>query len=106
MKKNILLIGVGGTGSNAVDTFFQKMKEFKNQTGNKVTALVFDTDAGDLKKITAAKTVAMSDPASVGTICDRIGKDYLGMQRTFVLRKWCAVLLSGVKSHILHSSTL
>ncbi len=77
MKKNILLIGVGGTGSNAVDTFFKKFHELGNQTDNKVTALVFDTDAGDLKKITAAKTVVMSDTASVGTICDRIGKQYL-----------------------------
>ncbi len=77
MKKNILLIGVGGTGSNAVDTFNQKLEEFKNQTDNNVTALVFDTDAGDLKKIKAAKTVEMADPASVGTICDRIGKEYL-----------------------------
>lgn len=77
MKKNILLIGVGGTGSNAVDTFYQKLDEFKNQTDNNVTALVFDTDAGDLKKIKAAKTVEMADSASVGTICDRIGKEYL-----------------------------
>lgn len=77
MKKNILLIGVGGTGSNAVDTFFKKFKELGNQTDNKVSALVFDTDAGDLKKITDAKTVVMADSASVGTICDRIGKQYL-----------------------------
>ncbi len=77
MKKNILLIGVGGTGSNAVDTFFKKMQEFKNNTENRVTALVFDTDAGDLKRITSAKTVVMADSASVGTICDRIGKQYL-----------------------------
>ncbi|MBE6636997.1 MAG: hypothetical protein E7618_04255 [Ruminococcaceae bacterium] len=77
MKKNILLIGVGGTGSNAVDTFFKKFHELGNQTDNRVTALVFDTDAGDLKKITSAKTVVMADSASVGTICDRIGKQYL-----------------------------
>jgi cell division GTPase FtsZ len=30
MKKNILLIGVGGTGSKAVDIFFQKCKELGN----------------------------------------------------------------------------
>jgi len=77
MKKNILLIGVGGTGSNAVETFFKKYQELGNQTDNKVSALVFDTDAGDLKKITCAKTVCMADSASVGTICDRIGKQYL-----------------------------
>ncbi len=77
MKKNILLIGVGGTGSNAVDTFYKKFHELGNQTENKVSALVFDTDAGDLKKITSARTVVMADNASVGTICDRIGKQYL-----------------------------
>ncbi len=75
--KNILLIGVGGTGSKAVDIFFQKCNELGNQTGNNVTALVFDTDAGDLKRITAAKTVVMADNASVGTICDRLGTEYL-----------------------------
>ena len=75
--KNILLIGVGGTGSKAVDIFFQKRQELGNQTGNNITALVFDTDAGDLKKITAAKTVVMADNASVGTICDRFGKEFL-----------------------------
>ncbi len=77
MKKNILLIGVGGTGSNAVETFYQKLTEFGNQTDNKVSAIVFDTDAGDLKKISCATTVVMADDASVGTICDRVGKQYL-----------------------------
>ncbi len=75
--KNILLIGIGGTGSSAVDIFFQKRKELGDQAGNNVTALVFDTDAGDLKKITAAKTVVMADNASVGTICDRFGHEFL-----------------------------
>ncbi|MBQ7828860.1 MAG: hypothetical protein IJ345_01140 [Clostridia bacterium] len=90
MKKNILLIGVGGTGSNAVDTFFKKYHELGNQTDNKVTALVFDTDAGDLKRITAAKTVAMSDTASVGTICDRLGKEHL--------REWFPCDVQAVRS--------
>lgn len=75
--KNILLIGIGGTGSDAVDIFFEKCKELGNQTGNNITALVFDTDAGDLKKISAAKTVTMADNASVGTICDRFGREFL-----------------------------
>ncbi len=75
--KNILLIGVGGTGSRAVDIFYQKVNEFGQQNDNKITALVFDTDAGDIKNITNATPVAMADPASVGTICDRIGKEYL-----------------------------
>ena len=46
--KNILLIGVGGTGSNAVDILTQKRKEFGNQTGNRITSIVFDTDAGSV----------------------------------------------------------
>ncbi len=75
--KNILLIGVGGTGSKAVDIFYQKKKELGNQAGNKITALVFDTDAGDLQRITEAKKVVMADKASVGTICDRFGKEFL-----------------------------
>lgn len=75
--KNILIIGIGGTGSAAVDIFYKKMKELGNQTGNNITALVFDTDIGDLQRIQAAKKVAMADSASVGTICDRIGTEYL-----------------------------
>jgi len=75
--KNILLIGIGGTGSKAVDIFNQKLEELGNPTGNHVTALVFDTDSGDLKKIKYAKTIAMADSASVGTICDRLGKEHL-----------------------------
>lgn len=75
--KNILLIGVGGTGSNAVDVLYQQIREFGNQTDNHITALVFDTDAGSVKSITSATTVSMADNASVGTICDRIGIQYL-----------------------------
>ena len=47
--KNILLIGVGGTGSNAVDILTQKRKEFGNQTGNRITSIVFDTTPAALK---------------------------------------------------------
>lgn len=75
--KNILLIGVGGTGSNAVDIMDQQIKEFGNQTDNHVSALVFDTDAGCVSTISSATTVSMADNSSVGTICDRIGTPYL-----------------------------
>lgn len=75
--KNILLIGVGGTGSKAVESFLQKYKKFKDKTENKISALVFDTDAGDLARIKDARTVVMADNASVGTICDRFGKEFL-----------------------------
>ncbi len=75
--KNILLIGVGGTGSRAVDTFFKRYQQFGKHNDNHISALVFDTDAGDVKNIDAATPVVMADSASVGTICDRIGKNYL-----------------------------
>ena len=88
--KNILLIGVGGTGSNAVDIFYEKFNELGNQVGNNITALVFDTDAGDLKRIKSAKTVVMADNASVGTICDRLGHE--------VLRPWFPCDIKAVRA--------
>ncbi len=75
--KNILLIGVGGTGSRAVDIFFKKFQELGKHNDNHISALVFDTDAGDIKSISAALPVVMTDTASVGTICDRLGKEHL-----------------------------
>lgn len=74
--KNILLIGVGGTGSKTVDILFEKVKEL-GQNGNNITAVVFDTDAGDIKKIEWATPIPMADNASVGTICDRIGSKFI-----------------------------
>ncbi len=75
--KNILLIGVGGTGSNAVDILYKKIDELGSQTKNNISAIVFDTDEGSVETIKKATPVSMADPASVGTICDRIGKEYL-----------------------------
>lgn len=75
--KNILLIGVGGTGSSAVDILYQKIHDLGNLTDNHITALVFDTDAGSVANITAATNIPMSDPASVGTVCDRLGRENL-----------------------------
>lgn len=75
--KNILLIGVGGTGSKTVDTLFQKVKELGRQNDNNISAIVFDTDAGDIKKIESATPIPMADNASVGTICDRIGTEHI-----------------------------
>ena len=72
--KNILLIGVGGTGSRAVDIFFKKYRELGKQNDNHITALVFDTDAGDINEIKEATPVVMTDTASVGTVCDRLGR--------------------------------
>ncbi len=75
--KNILLIGVGGTGSNAVDILYQKIKEFGKQNDNRISAVVFDTDAGAVSEISSATAISMADSATVGAICDRIGNQYL-----------------------------
>ncbi len=75
--KNILLIGVGGTGSKTVDTLFQKIKELGCQNENNISAIVFDTDVGDIRKIESATPIPMADNASVGAICDRIGTEFI-----------------------------
>ncbi len=75
--KNILLIGVGGAGSKTVDIFYQRIKELGVQTDSKINAIVFDTDMGDIKQIKDATPIPMADPASVGTICDRLGNRYI-----------------------------
>lgn len=75
--KNILLIGVGGTGSNAVDILYSKIQELGNLTKSNVSAIVFDTDVGSVEAIKFAVPINMADPASVGTICDRVGRDYI-----------------------------
>ena len=75
--KNILLIGIGGTGSEAVDVLFKKIKELGQQNDNVINAIVLDTDAGDMAQIANASVISMSDNASVGTIVDSIGKEAL-----------------------------
>ena len=52
--KNILLIGVGGTGSNAVDILNAKINELGNQTKSNISAIVFDTDVGSVETIKSA----------------------------------------------------
>lgn len=73
--KNILLIGVGGTGSSAVDALYYKLREMGNNAGNRVSALVFDTDVGSISSISEAKVISMADTAGVGTVCDRLGEE-------------------------------
>ena len=76
-KKNILIVGVGGTGSNAVDLLYQKIKSKGNPAGNAITAIVFDTDSGDLEKLKDATTITLADNRSIGTICDTIQELYI-----------------------------
>lgn len=73
--KNILLIGVGGTGSAAVDALYFKLREIGNNADNRVSALVFDTDVGSISGISEARSISMADTAGVGTVCDRLGEE-------------------------------
>lgn len=75
--KNILLIGVGGTGSNTVDILYSQIRKLGLQNDNSIKAIVFDTDKGDIAQIEAAVPISMADNASVGTVCDRVGKQYI-----------------------------
>ena len=67
-KKNILLIGIGGTGSNAVDLLYQKIQTLGQKNDNLIRAIVFDTDTGDLERISAATVIPLADPRSLGTV--------------------------------------
>lgn len=75
--KNILLIGLGGTGSSTVELLYRKIREVGSMTDNHVTALAMDTDAGNLTKVTSVPSVSLADSAGVGAVCDRVGKQYL-----------------------------
>lgn len=74
--KNILLIGIGGTGSSAVDILYQKIASLKNKTNNQITAVVFDT-AERPQEQSSITRLTLSDNATIGTVCDRIGTKYL-----------------------------
>ncbi len=75
--KNILLIGIGGTGSEAADILDKKIKELGQQSDNNIATIVLDTDTGDIANIKNAVTISMADNGSVGNICDTIGKEYI-----------------------------
>ncbi len=77
-KKNILLIGVGGTGSQAADRFQRKLKRYGNQEGNLITTLVLDSDEEDMSKLDKSTVcIPLSDNGRIGDICDRLGFDAL-----------------------------
>ena len=88
--KNVLLIGVGGTGSNSVDMIHQKIKDLGMQTETRVVSIVFDTDDDGVNSIRSATTIPMTDPSGVGRACDRIGAEFL--------REWFPCDHAGVRS--------
>lgn len=75
--KNILLIGIGGTGSAAVDQLYRRIDDLGNRTGNRIAAITFSTENDQLRQSDRIVRLSLSDTADVGTICDRIGTQYL-----------------------------
>ncbi len=75
--KNILLIGVGGSGQKTLDLLYQKIRELGNRTDNKISALIFNLGNGSVRTVDTARFLQLSDEATVGTVCDRIGNERL-----------------------------
>lgn len=75
--KNILLIGVGGTGSETVRMLYRKIDQLGNRTDNRIMALLFNMDTGKVKSIDGVPSICMTDDVDVGRVCDRIGADKL-----------------------------
>ena len=78
--KNVLIIGVGGTGSHAVDLLYQKIATLREKLGEddvNIVSIAFDTDAGDLAKITDATTIDMTAEGTAGTVCDHLGLEHV-----------------------------
>ncbi|MBP3436974.1 MAG: hypothetical protein J6K61_03585 [Clostridia bacterium] len=71
--KNILLIGIGGTGAHTVELLQRKIKEYGKQTDNRIASLIFDTDAEQISSARGGLVLDATDSATVGTVCDRLG---------------------------------
>lgn len=75
--KNILLIGIGGTGAHTAELLQRKIKEYGKQTDNRIAALIFDTDAEQISSARGGLVLDATDSATVGTVCDRLGHSRL-----------------------------
>ena len=74
---NVLIIGVGGTGSHAVDLLYSKIEEIGHLTNNRIRTIVFDTDEADIGKIQGATKIPLADHCTVGTAVDRLGNEQI-----------------------------
>ena len=75
--KNILLIGVGGTGGETVRMLYRKIDQLGNRTDNRIMALLFNMDTGKINPIEGVPSICMTDDVDVGRVCDRIGAERL-----------------------------
>ena len=71
--KSILILGVGGTGSRAVDLLQKKIKRAQRTEEVNIVSVVFDTNAADEKNISDASVVSLSENATVGMVRRRLG---------------------------------
>lgn len=71
--KSVLILGVGGTGSRAVNMLQKKINRMGMQEEVNIVSVVLDTNVADEKNIDTATIVSLSDNANVRTIRDRLG---------------------------------
>lgn len=75
--ENVLLFGIGGTGSAAVDRFLGRFLAENHAEESPVFAIVFDMDASDLHRIQNATPIPLSHARTVGTVCEALGREAL-----------------------------
>lgn len=69
--RQILMIGIGQTGSVAAELFINKL----NNSGICCKALAIDTDDRALSEISVAQKIAMTDECSLSSVVERLGED-------------------------------
>lgn len=74
---NVLILGIGGTGSHAVDLLYAKIEEIGHSTNSRVKAIVFDTDEADIGKVKNATIIPLADHCTIATVVDRFDGEVL-----------------------------
>ena len=75
MGKEILIIGIGGSGCSIADKLARRLGA--SGRGDKVSALAFDTDAAALTSLCHVTAFPMIDDASLGGVVERLGQERL-----------------------------
>lgn len=75
MGKEILIIGIGGSGCSIADKLTRRL--CASGRGDKVSALAFDTDAAALASFCHVTAFPMVDDASLGGVVERLGQERL-----------------------------
>ena len=71
--KSVLILGVGGTGSRAVNMLQKKINRMGKQEDVNIVSVVLDTNMADEKNIDTATIVSLSDNVTVKTVRERLG---------------------------------